>query len=173
MKPLVSIVMGSDSDLPVMAKAAKLLDDFGVPYEMTIISAHRTPDAMYEYARTARERGLKAIIAGAGWAAALPGMIAAMTTVPVIGVPIYSKALSGIDALYSIVMTPPGVVVATVAIDGAANAALLAVKILAASDDALADKLQDYSDGMRDKVEKKAEKIKEVKYEQYLKDMNA
>jgi 5-(carboxyamino)imidazole ribonucleotide mutase len=173
MKPLVSIVMGSDSDLPVMAKAAKTLEDFGVPYEMTIISAHRTPDAMYEYARSARKNGIKAIIAGAGWAAALPGMIAAMTTVPVIGVPIYSKALSGIDALYSIVMTPPGVPVATVAIDGAANAALLAMKIIATNDDALADKLQAYSDGMKDKVEKKAEKIKEVKYEQYLKDMNA
>ena len=172
-KPLVSIVMGSDSDLPVMAKAAKMLDDFDVPYEMTIISAHRTPDAMYEYARSAREKGLKAIIAGAGWAAALPGMIAAMTTVPVIGVPIYSKALSGVDALYSIVMTPPGVVVATVAIDGAANGALLAMKIIAANDDALADKLQAYSDGMKEKVEKKAEKLQDVKYEQYLKDMNA
>lgn len=171
MKPLVSIVMGSDSDLPIMAKAAKTLDDFGVPYEMTIISAHRTPDAMYEYARSAREKGVKAIIAGAGWAAALPGMIAAMTTVPVIGVPIYSKALNGIDALYSIVMTPPGVPVATVAIDGAANAALLAMKIIATNDEALADKLQAYSDGMRETVEKKAAKIQEVKYEQYLQDM--
>ena len=171
MKPLVSIVMGSDSDLPVMEKAAKTLDDFGVPYELTIISAHRTPDAMYEYARSARERGIKAIIAGAGWAAALPGMIAAMTTVPVIGVPIYSKALNGVDALYSIVMTPPGVPVATVAIDGAANAALLAIRILGVNDDGLADKLAAYSDGMREKVEKKAEKIKEVKYEQYLKEM--
>ena len=164
----VGIVMGSDSDLSVMQKAAKTLDDFGVPYEMTIISAHRTPDKMIEYTRSAKERGLKVLIAGAGWAAALPGMIAALTTLPVIGVPLHSKYFGGQDALYSIVMTPPGVPVATVAIDGAANAALLAMKILAVSDEALSEKLAAYSDQMRTSVEKKAEKLEEIKYEAYL-----
>ena len=168
MKPVIGIVMGSDSDLSVMQKAAKTLDDFGVPYEMTIISAHRTPDKMIEYTRSAKERGLKVLIAGAGWAAALPGMIAALTTLPVIGVPLHSKYFGGQDALYSIVMTPPGVPVATVAIDGAANAALLAMKILAVSDEALSEKLAAYSDQMRTSVEKKAEKLEEIKYEAYL-----
>ena len=168
MKPVIGIVMGSDSDLSVMQKAAKTLDDFGVPYEMTIISAHRTPDKMIEYTRSAKERGLKVLIAGAGWAAALPGMIAALTTLPVIGVPLHSKYFGGQDALYSIVMTPPGVPVATVAIDGAANAALLAMKILAVSDEALSEKLAAYSDQMRTYVEKKAEKLEEIKYEAYL-----
>ncbi len=168
MKPVIGIVMGSDSDLSVMQKAAKTLDDFGVPYEMTIISAHRTPDKMIEYTRSAKERGLKVLIAGAGWAAALPGMIAALTTLPVIGVPLHSKYFGGQDALYSIVMTPPGVPVATVAIDGAANAALLAMKILAVSDEALSEKLAAYSDQMRASVEKKAEKLEEIKYEAYL-----
>ena len=168
MKPVIGIVMGSDSDLSVMQKAAKTLDDFGVPYEMTIIAAHRTPDKMIEYTRSAKERGLKVLIAGAGWAAALPGMIAALTTLPVIGVPLHSKYFGGQDALYSIVMTPPGVPVATVAIDGAANAALLAMKILAVSDEALSEKLAAYSDQMRASVEKKAEKLEEIKYEAYL-----
>ena len=168
MKPVIGIVMGSDSDLTVMQKAAKTLDDFGVPYEMTIISAHRTPDKMIEYTRSAKERGLKVLIAGAGWAAALPGMIAALTTLPVIGVPLHSKYFGGQDALYSIVMTPPGVPVATVAIDGAANAALLAMKILAVSDEALSEKLAAYSDQMRTSVEKKAEQLEEIKYEAYL-----
>ena len=168
MKPVIGIVMGSDSDLSVMQKAAKTLDDFGVPYEMTIISAHRTPDKMIEYTRSAKERGLKVLIAGAGWAAALPGMIAALTTLPVIGVPLHSKYFGGQDALYSIVMTPPGVPVATVAIDGAANAARLAMKILAVSDEALSEKLAAYSDQMRASVEKKAEKLEEIKYEAYL-----
>ena len=168
MKPVIGIVMGSDSDLSVMQKAAKTLDDFGVPYEITIISAHRTPDKMIEYTRSAKERGLKVLIAGSGWAAALPGMIAALTTLPVIGVPLHSKYFGGQDALYSIVMTPPGVPVATVAIDGAANAALLAMKILAVSDEALSEKLAAYSDQMRTSVEKKAEKLEEIKYEAYL-----
>jgi len=168
MKPVVGIVMGSDSDLPVMQKAAKTLEDFGVPYELTIISAHRTPDKMVEYARSARERGLKVIISGAGWAAALPGMVAALTTLPVIGVPLHSKYFGGQDALYSIVMTPPGVPVATVAIDGAANAALLAVKMLAISDEGLSEKLAAYSDKMRKGVEQKAEKVETIGYEAYL-----
>ena len=171
MKPLVRIVMGSDSDLPVMAKAAKTLDDFGVPYEMTVISAHRTPDAMYEYARSAREAGVKAIIAGAGWAAALPGMVAALTTLPVIGVPLSSKYFGGMDALYSVVITPPGVPVATVAVDGAQNAALLALKILAVSDEALGEKLAAYSENMKDTVEAKAEKVETIGYQAYLEQM--
>ena len=168
MKPVIGIIMGSDSDLSVMQKAAKMLDDFGVPYEMTIISAHRTPDKMIEYTRSAKERGLKVLIAGAGWAAALPGMVAALTTLPVIGVPLHSKYFGGQDALYSIVMTPTGVPVATVAIDGAANAALLAMKILAVSDEALSEKLAAYSNQMKESVEKKAAKLEELKYEGYL-----
>ena len=159
MKPVIGIVMGSDSDLAVMQKAAKTLEDFGVPYELTIISAHRS----------AKERGLKVIISGAGWAAALPGMLAALTTLPVIGVPLHSKYFGGQDALYSIVMTPPGVPVATVAIDGAANAALLAIKMLAIGE--LSEKLAAYSENMKTSVEKKAEKIEEIKYEEYLKQM--
>lgn len=168
MKPVIGIVMGSDSDLSVMQKASKTLDDFGVPYEMTIISAHRTPDQMVTYARSARKRGLKVLIAGAGWAAALPGMVAALTTLPVIGVPLHSKYFGGQDALYSIVMTPPGVPVATVAIDGAVNAALLAMKILAVQDEALSEKLAAYSDNMRESVEKKADKLEQIGYQAYL-----
>lgn len=168
MKPVIGIVMGSDSDLSVMQKASKTLDDFGVPYEMTIISAHRTPDQMVTYARSARKRGLKVLIAGAGWAAALPGMVAALTTLPVIGVPLHSKYFGGQDALYSIVMTPPGVPVATVAIDGAVNAALLAMKILAVQDEVLSEKLAAYSDNMRESVEKKADKLEQIGYQAYL-----
>jgi 5-(carboxyamino)imidazole ribonucleotide mutase len=139
---LVGIIMGSDSDLEVMRAAAQVLDDFGVPYEVRIVSAHRTPDAMADYARAARERGLKVIIAGAGGAAHLPGMTASHTTLPVIGVPVPSKALSGLDSLYSIVQMPAGIPVATVAIGNAHNAALLAVQILALSDPALEARLR-------------------------------
>lgn len=171
MKPLVSIVIGSDSDLAVMSKAAEVLDQLEVPYEFTIISAHRTPDRMFEFAKSARARGLKAIIAGAGGAAHVPGMVAAMTTVPVIGVPIHTKALGGVDALYSIVQMPPGIPVATVAIDGALNAGLLAAKIIATGDEALADRLAAYAEGMKEKVEKKAEKLEEIKYRAYLEQM--
>ena len=128
--PLVGIVMGSDSDMPVMAKAAEILDKLGIGYEMTIISAHREPDIFFEYASNAEKKGFKVIIAGAGMAAALPGVIAAYTTLPVIGVPIKSGALQGIDALLAIVQMPPGVPVATMAIDGAKNAAVFAHKIL-------------------------------------------
>ena len=135
--PQVGIIMGSDSDLPVMADAAKVLDDFGIDYELTIVSAHRTPDRMYEYAKTARQRGLKLIIAGAGGAAHLPGMTAAITDLPVIGVPVKTRALSGVDSLYSIVQMPGGIPVATVAINGATNAGLLAVQILGAFDTAI------------------------------------
>jgi len=130
--PLVGIIMGSDSDLPVMAAAGAVLAELGIPYEERIVSAHRTPDVMRDYALTAAERGLKVIIAGAGGAAHLPGMVAAWTVLPVIGVPVRSRALSGVDSLHSIVQMPPGVPVATVAIDGARNAGLLAAQIIGA-----------------------------------------
>ena len=142
--PVIGIVMGSNSDWPTMQAAAKILKDFGVPFEARVVSAHRTPDLMFEYAEQARERGLKAIIAGAGGAALLPGMIAAKTTLPVLGVPVQSKALSGKDSLLSIVQMPKGIPVATFAIGeaGAANAGLFAVALLAATDAALADRLE-------------------------------
>ncbi|NMG69102.1 5-(carboxyamino)imidazole ribonucleotide mutase [Parazoarcus communis] len=142
-KPVVGIIMGSNSDWPTMKAAAAMLDDFGVPYEARVVSAHRTPDLMFEYAEQARERGLKAIIAGAGGAAHLPGMVAAKTTLPVLGVPVQSRALSGQDSLLSIVQMPKGIPVATFAIGeaGAANAGLFAVALLANDDAALADKL--------------------------------
>ena len=145
-KPVVGIIMGSNSDWPTMQAAAKMLDDFGVPYEARVVSAHRTPDLMFEYAGSARGRGLKAIIAGAGGAAHLPGMVAAKTTLPVLGVPVQSKALSGQDSLLSIVQMPKGIPVATFAIGeaGAANAGLFAVSLLAVDDAALAQKLEDF-----------------------------
>ena len=155
MEPLVGIIIGSDSDLGVMSKTAEILDKLEIPYEFSIISAHRTPDRMYEYARQARKRGLKAIIAGAGGAAHVPGMVAAMTTVPVIGVPIQAKALDGMDALFSIYQMPPGIPVATVAINGALNAGILAAKIIATNDEALADRLEAYATNMKETVEKK------------------
>jgi 5-(carboxyamino)imidazole ribonucleotide mutase len=170
-KPVIGIIMGSDSDLSIMKKAAETLDEFNVPYEMTIISAHRTPDKMIEYTRSAKERGLKVLIAGAGWAAALPGMVAALTPLPVIGVPLSSKYFGGMDALYSIVMTPPGVPVATVAVDGAKNSALLAMKILAVENEELSKKLVDYSEEMRVSVEGKSEKLQSIKYKAYLEEM--
>ena len=144
--PVIGIVMGSNSDWPTMQAAAKILKDFGVPFEARVVSAHRTPDLMFEYAEQARERGLKAIIAGAGGAAHLPGMIAAKTTLPVLGVPVQSKALSGKDSLLSIVQMPKGIPVATFAIGeaGAANAGLFAVALLAVEDAALAQKLADF-----------------------------
>ncbi len=132
--PLVGIIMGSDSDLPIMQEAAKVCDEFDVPFEITIVSAHRTPDRLVEYAETAESRGLKVIIAGAGGAAHLPGMTAAMTVLPVIGVPVKGKNLEGMDSLLSIVQMPPGIPVATVAVNGAKNAGLLALKILGTSD---------------------------------------
>lgn len=140
----VIILMGSKSDLEIMKKASAVLDDFNVPYEMKVISAHRTPDLMFEYAHSAKERGLKVIIAGAGGAAHLPGMVSAMTTLPVIGVPVKSRALSGLDSLLSIVQMPGGVPCLTVAINQAKNAALSAVAILALSDKNLAKKLEDF-----------------------------
>lgn len=144
----VGIIMGSDSDLPVMQAAADMLDELGVSFEMSIVSAHRTPQRLYDYSSAAEGRGLKVIIAGAGGAAHLPGMVAAISPLPVIGVPVKSSALSGEDSLLSIVQMPPGVPVATVAINGARNAGILAAQILATSDDALAQRVRDYKAGL-------------------------
>jgi 5-(carboxyamino)imidazole ribonucleotide mutase len=153
-KPLVGIVMGSDSDWPTMQQAARVLEDFGVPYEARVVSAHRTPDLLFEYAEAAQGRGLTAIIAGAGGAAHLPGMLAAKTIVPVLGVPVQSKALSGVDSLYSIVQMPKGIPVATFAIGeaGAANAGLFAVSMLATRDADLAKKLETFRKNQSEKV---------------------
>ena len=142
----VGIVMGSDSDMPVMSKAADMLEKFGIEYEMTIISAHREPDVFFEYAKTAEEKGFKVIIAGAGMAAHLPGMCAAIFPMPVIGIPMHTTSLGGRDSLYSIVQMPSGIPVATVAINGGANAGILAAKILATSDPELLQKLKDYKE---------------------------
>lgn len=158
-KPLVGIIMGSDSDLPVMQGAADLLRDFAVPFELTIVSAHRTPARLYEYAGSARERGLRVIIAGAGGAAHLPGMAAAISPLPVIGVPVKSAALAGEDSLLSIVQMPAGVPVATVAINGAKNAGILAVQMLGVGDPALLDRVAQYKRDLEALVMQKVEKI--------------
>lgn len=165
MTPLVSIIMGSTSDLPVMEKAAQLLNDFHIPFEINALSAHRTPEAVEEFAKNAANRGIKVIIAAAGMAAALPGVIAANTTLPVIGVPIKGSVLDGVDALYSIIQMPPGIPVATVAINGAMNAAILAVQMLALSDTTLAQAFAEYKEGLKKKITKANEDLKEVKYE--------
>ena len=167
----VGIIMGSDSDLPVMKEAAKILDELKVPYELTIVSAHRTPDKLYSYAKTAKDRGIKVIIAGAGGAAHLPGMIASMTVLPVIGVPVQTKALGGVDSLYSIVEMPPGIPVATVAINGALNAGLLACKILAIYEEELGKRILEYSKGLEKMVNEKAEKLENMMYQSYLEQM--
>ena len=153
-QPLVGIIMGSSSDWPTMQNAAQVLTDFGVPFEKRVVSAHRTPELLYDYSKSAEQRGLQCIIAGAGGAAHLPGMAASMTTVPVLGVPVQSKALSGVDSLYSIVQMPGGIPVATFAIGnaGATNAGLFAVAMLARSNPALAEKLQAFRDKQREKV---------------------
>ena len=164
MTPLVSIIMGSTSDLPVMEKACKFLDEMQVPFEGNAVSAHRTPDAVEEFARGAQQRGIKVIIAGAGMAAALPGVIAASTTLPVIGVPIKGM-LDGLDAMLSIIQMPPGIPVATVGVNGAQNAAILAVEIMALSDEALAARLTEFKFGLRDKIEKANRDLAEVKYQ--------
>lgn len=163
----VSIVMGSDSDMPVMAKAAEILDKFGISYEMRIISAHRMPDTFFEYAQTAEERGVKVIIAGAGMAAHLPGMCAAIFPMPVIGIPMHTTSLGGRDSLYSIVQMPTGIPVATVAINGGANAGILAAKILATSDAALLERLKDYTKNLKESVQKKDARLQEVGYKNY------
>jgi len=163
MKPIVSIIMGSTSDLPVMEKACKLLDELQVPFEVNALSAHRTPQAVEDFARSAQPRGIKVIIAGAGMAAALPGVIAASTTLPVIGVPIKGM-LDGLDAMLSIIQMPPGIPVATVGVNGAQNAAILAVEMLALADEELAARLQAYKDGLKEKIEKANKELAEVKY---------
>lgn len=157
--------MGSTSDLPVMEKAAQLLNDFHIPFEMNALSAHRTPEAVEEFAKNACKRGIKVIIAAAGMAAALPGVIAANTPLPVIGVPVKGAVLDGMDALYSIIQMPPGIPVATVAIDGAMNAAILAVQILSLNDAALAQAFAAYKEGLKKKITKANEDLKDVKYE--------
>ena len=165
----VGIVMGSDSDMPVMAKAAQFLDELGISYEMRIISAHREPDVFFEYANTAEEKGFKVIIAGAGMAAHLPGMCAAIFPMPVIGIPMHTTSLGGRDSLYSIVQMPSGILVATVAINGGANAGILAAKILAVSDEELLKKLKDYSSSLKDSVQAKDKKLQELGYKGYMK----
>lgn len=153
-RPIVGIIMGSQSDLETMEPAAAMLAEFGVPYELKVVSAHRTPHAMVEYATNARDRGLKAIIAGAGGAAHLPGMVASLTTLPVIGVPVQTKALGGVDSLYSIVQMPAGIPVATVAIGNAKNAGLLAIRILGTHDATLAAKLEAFAQMQRELVDR-------------------
>ena len=162
--PQVGIVMGSDSDMPVMAKAAEMLDKFGISYEMTIISAHREPDVFFEDAKSAESKGFKVIIAGAGMAAHLPGMCAAIFPMPVIGIPMHTTSLGGKDSLYSIVQMPSGIPVATVAINGGANAGILAAKILATSDPELLAKVKDYAASLKEGVQKKDARLQEVGY---------
>lgn len=160
-KPRVAIVMGSDSDLPVVEKAVEILEEFGVDREVRVISAHRTPDRALEFARTARDRGIEIIIAAAGKAAHLPGVLAALTTLPVIGIPIKSSTMDGLDSLLSIVQMPKGIPVATIAINGSENAALLAVQILALKYPELNQKLEEYRQWMADKVSAKDREIQE------------
>ncbi len=167
----VGIIMGSDSDLPIMSKACDILEKLGISFDVTVISAHRMPDIFFDYAKSAEGKGYKVIIAGAGGAAHLPGMAAAIFPLPVIGVPIETKALGGVDSLYSIVQMPSGIPVATVAINGAANAGLLAAKILATSDSELLEKLKQYSEELKQGVVKKAEKLDKIGYQEYLKQM--
>ena len=163
----VAIVMGSDSDMPIMKKAAEFLDQMGIDFEMTIISAHREPDIFFEWAKGAKDRGVKVIIAGAGKAAHLPGMCAALVPMPVIGIPMKTSDLGGVDSLYSIVQMPSGIPVATVAINGGLNAGILAAKILATSDEKLLEKLEAYSEEMKQSVVEKAEKLDKVGYKDY------
>ena len=164
----VGIVMGSDSDMPVMAQAADILKKLGVDFEMTVISAHREPDIFFEYAKHAKDRGIRVIIAGAGKAAHLPGMCAALFPLPVIGIPMKTSDLGGVDSLYSIVQMPSGIPVATVAINGGMNAGILAAKILADSDEALLERLAAYSENMKNDVVAKDEKLQKIGYEEYL-----
>ncbi|MDE5830678.1 MAG: 5-(carboxyamino)imidazole ribonucleotide mutase [Clostridia bacterium] len=167
----VSIIMGSDSDLPIMKDAAKFLDDMGISYEITILSVHRCPEAASDYAKSLKERKIKVIIAGAGGAAHLPGVFAAMVPCPVIGVPIMSKTLNGLDSLYSIVQMPSGIPVATVAINGAKNAGILAATILSTSNEDLYKKICDYKASMNESVLAKNEKLQSLGYEEYIKQM--
>ena len=167
----VSIVMGSDSDMPIMAQAADMLEELGIDFEMTIISAHREPDIFFDYAKTAEERDVKVIIAGAGKAAHLPGMCAALFPMPVIGIPMKTSDLGGVDSLYSIVQMPSGIPVATVAINGGKNAGILAAKILATSDPELLERLKAYSEKMKNEVVAKADKLDQIGYKEYAANM--
>jgi 5-(carboxyamino)imidazole ribonucleotide mutase len=167
-KPIVGIIMGSDSDLPVMGEAAKVMEEFDIPFEITIVSAHRTPERMFKYAESAKSRGLKVIIAGAGGAAHLPGMTAAITSVPVIGVPVKTKTLNGVDSLYSIVQMPGGIPVATVAINGAKNAGLLAVQIIGSFDENIHKKVVEYKENLKKSVEEKANNLENVHFLEYF-----
>lgn len=168
----VAIIMGSDSDLAIMQDAAKFLDTVGISYEMKILSVHRTPEKAMEYAKELNENGVKVIIAGAGGAAHLPGVFAAMVpTVPVIGIPIHTKTLSGVDSLYSIVQMPSGIPVATVAINGAKNAGILAASMIAIGDNEVKEKLADFKNSLKDAVTKKDEKLQDLGYADYLKQM--
>jgi 5-(carboxyamino)imidazole ribonucleotide mutase len=167
----VGIIMGSDSDLPVMKEAADFLKNLNIPYEVTIVSAHRTPQRLYDYAMSARERGISVIIAGAGGSAHLPGMVASITTLPVVGVPIQTKALGGVDSLYSIVQMPQGIPVATVAINGAKNAGILAASMISITDDDIAKKLEDYKKDLVDLVHEKVDKLENIGYEAYFAEM--
>lgn len=166
-----AILMGSDSDLPIMAGCAEMLEFFGIEYEITLVSAHRTPERMFEYAKSAKSRGIDVIIAGAGGAAHVAGVTAALTPVPVIGVPISSGALNGVDSLYSIVQMPSGIPVATVAVNAAKNAGILAAKILAVSDPVLTKKLEDYQESLNKTVLDKVEKLEKLGYKEYIKQM--
>ena len=166
-----AIVMGSDSDMPVMAQAADVLEKLGVDFEITVISAHREPDIFFDYAKTAEARGVKVIIAGAGKAAHLPGMCAALFPMPVIGIPMKTSDLGGVDSLYSIVQMPSGIPVATVAINGGTNAGILAAKILSTSDEALLGRLKEYSENLKNDVVKKADKLDQIGYKEYLAQM--
>ena len=159
--------MGSDSDLPTMAAAIAVCEEFNIPHEVAIVSAHRTPERMFEYAKTAHLRGLKVVIAGAGGAAHLPGMVASLTPLPVIGVPVTTRTLQGVDSLYSIVQMPGGIPVATVAIGNAKNAGLLAVQILASHDPELLQKVQEYRENLKQSVLEKQERLDQVGYSEY------
>ena len=167
----IGIIMGSDSDLPVMREAADFLDGLDIDYELTIVSAHRTPDLLYEYAKTARKRGLSVIIAGAGGAAHLPGMVASLSTLPVIGVPVQTRALGGLDSLYSIVQMPPGIPVATMAINGAKNAGILAASMLSITDVMVAKKLIAFKEELVDLVHDKIDQLEKVGHDTYLQKM--
>ena len=163
MEAKVSIIMGSTSDLDVMSKAAKLLEEFEIPFEMNALSAHRTPDEVEKFAKGAKDRGIKVIIAGAGMAAHLPGVVAAMTPLPVIGVPI-KASLEGFDSIMSIVQMPPGIPVATVAVNGAMNAAILAVQVMATGDEELMQKMVDYKESLKQKIVNANKELSEVRY---------
>jgi 5-(carboxyamino)imidazole ribonucleotide mutase len=167
---MIAIIMGSDSDLPVMADAARCLEEFAVPYHVDVVSAHRTPEKLYEFAHNAQSLGYRAVIAGAGGAAHLPGMVASMTTLPVIGVPIRSRSLHGVDSVLSILQMPPGVPVATMAINGARNGALLAIRILAVTDASVRATLAAFNEAQTQRVQETSRRLAERGWKQYVKD---